>query len=104
MYNFYKTNFDFFAYIRKALLLESAGIGFTWYVSAILGIYLFTPFVSIVKKYFIKDDSNINDCYLYIYIYCFLPPSINLYLNAIGSNHLINEQVRLSFSVMCYFF
>ena len=68
-------------YLAEALFLESAPLGHSWYLSMILGMYLFIPFLALVL-------SKMRGRWIFLllgvaFVYSFIVPSLNLYFGNI---------------------
>ena len=87
--------FDVWSYILRALFLQHADMTHSWYMPMIIGIYLFIPCISEILKR--VPDKMILSLMLITYIYCFIVPSINIFVECLTGISL-STQLDLNYS------
>lgn len=95
-------DFNFMSMIRQMFFIDYLPYTHSWYMPMIIGIYLFIPLVSLVLNSI--NGKTIIFIMSIIYIYCFIVPTINIYLPRIESDIFISNYLDLSFSGCVYGF
>lgn len=94
-------SFDIGMYLRNALFLQEVQFVHAWYMTMIMGIYLFLPYVAnILHKI---PDKILLIFMLIVYGYLYIVHSINVFLSAGGLTPIAN-QLDLSYSGNAYGF
>lgn len=88
-------------YLKRALFLENAGLSHTWYMPAIIGMYLFIPFVAIALRS--MNGKTLGILMTVCYFYVFVTPVVSLYLTSVDRPEIEN-QLSLSFGGGMYGF
>lgn len=82
--------FDFIFLLRNMLFLERVGMGHTWYIPMILGLYLFLPYIANGLKAFEKYTSLLFPLGISILI-LFGTPTVSAFAQCFGSAPLTCE-------------
>lgn len=95
----FKKPFDLLDFVLKQVFIKNADMGHMWYMPAILGLYLFLPFVAKALQHI--DVSLLKYPLLIAFVYKFFFPVIQVLLLA-NKIEILTSLPNLDFSGGCY--
>ncbi len=99
---FKSTPFSFIALFKNMLFLGYENVSYLWYLSTIIGLYIFIPFAAITLQ---RININIIAVLLFIpLLYCFFIPTLNILFTSLEISVYLSPQFFLHFSGGVYGF